>query len=335
MTASRSPGAERGRAKAPAAPRAGSRPGPGRPVIGLALGSGSARGWAHFGVIHALRERGIRPDVVSGTSIGAVVGAYLAAGRLEEMEAWIRSLTRREVVSLLDIKLAGGLIGGERLFERLRSQLEEGMTIEDCALPYGAVATNLATGNEVWLREGSLLDAVRASSALPGLFAPVALGGRWLVDGGLVNPVPVSLCRAMGADVVIAVDLNADLLERYAIPPARSHSPGASRSHGGRRPEEGEPSWTDRLGELIARVRRRGGEEAEDAPSVREVLARSLNIMSVRITRSRMAGDPPDVVLAPRLSRVALMDFHRAEEAIAEGRAEVARKADQLELVLR
>lgn len=302
-----------------------------RPVVGLALGSGSARGWAHFGVIHALAERGIRPDVISGTSIGALVGAYLAAGYLEPMEAWVRSLTRREVMSLLDIRLSGGLIAGEKLLNRLRTKLEEGFMIQDCELPFGAVATNLATGNEVWLREGSLLEAVRASIALPGLFTPVRLDGRWLVDGGLVNPVPVSLCRAMGADVVIAVDLNSDLLDRHALPPARGRKTGARTASQNREMGPSGATWTDRLGGLVAKVWPNTGEEQDDVPSFLEVLARSINIMSVRITRSRMAGDPPDVLLTPRLSHIELMDFHRAEEAIEEGRAEVERKAQQLE----
>ena len=296
-----------------------------RPKIGLALGSGSARGWSHFGVIRALAERGIHPDVVSGTSIGALVGAYLAAGSLDEMEAWVRSLRRRDVMGLLDITLSGGLIAGEKLFDRLRQTIGEDLTIEDCELPYGAVATNLATGNEVWLREGGLLAAVRASIALPGLFTPVKRDGRWLVDGGLVNPVPVSLCRAMGADIVIAVDLNSDLLERFPL---------VTQEHAARPEKAGEEAgWADRLEGLVDKLWPwgRNGEQ-EDLPSFLEVLARSTNIMSVRITRSRMAGDPPDVLLSPRLAHIGLMDFHLAATAIEEGRAEVERQARQLGL---
>ena len=296
-----------------------------RPKIGLALGSGSARGWSHFGVIRALAERGIHPDVVSGTSIGALVGAYLAAGSLDEMEAWVRSLRRRDVMGLLDITLSGGLIAGEKLFDRLRQTIGEDLTIEDCELPYGAVATNLATGNEVWLREGGLLAAVRASIALPGLFTPVKRDGRWLVDGGLVNPVPVSLCRAMGADIVIAVDLNSDLLERFPL---------VTQEHAARPEKAGEEAgWADRLEGLVDKLWPWGHDgEQEDLPSFLEVLARSTNIMSVRITRSRMAGDPPDVLLSPRLAHIGLMDFHLAATAIEEGRAEVERQARQLGL---
>lgn len=292
------------------------------PVIGLALGSGSARGWSHFGVIRALAERGIRPDVVSGTSIGALVGACLAAGSLDEMEEWVRALTRRDVMSLLDIKLSGGLIAGERLFEQLRATIGEDLSIEGCELPYGAVATNLATGNEIWLREGGLLEAVRASIALPGLFTPVKRAGRWLVDGGLVNPVPVSLCRAMGADLVIAVDLNSDLLERYPMVAQERKQAVEATGHA--------ESWLDRFEVLVEKMWPWGRED-DDLPSFLEVLARSTNIMSVRITRSRMAGDPPDILLAPRLAHIGLMDFHLAAPAIEEGRAEVERQSRQLE----
>jgi NTE family protein len=222
-------------------------------------------------------------------------------------------------VGFLDIRLAGGLIGGSRLFDALRELLGE-RPIQDCALSYGAVATDLSSGNEIWLREGSLLDAVRASCALPGLFTPVQRDGRWLVDGGLVNPVPVSLCRAMGADRVIAVDLNSDLLDRYTL--AHADEEADAETQGG---------WPGRLGEMVGRLLKRDAErEEQDIPSLLEVLARSNNIMSVRITRSRMAGEPPDVLLTPRLSRIGLMEFHRAAEAIDAGAAEAHRRSDYL-----
>jgi len=291
------------------------------PVTGLALGGGSARGWAHIGVLKALRDRGIEPDIVAGTSIGALVGAAYVVDYLDDLEAWTRQLRWQDVVSYLDIRLDGGLIAGDRLFDFLRLGITE-RAVEDCPRAFAAVATDLASGHEVWLRSGPILEAVRASSALPGLFIPVRRGHRWLVDGGLVNPVPVSVCRALGADLVIAVDLNADLLSRHPLTLEDPDPTGEAGAAGG---------WSERLGELMARLLPGKAASGEELPSILEVMARSLNIMSVRITRSRMAGDPPDVLLTPRLARIGLMEFHRAAEAIDEGAEEVERSDDLAE----
>lgn len=304
--------------------------------IGLALGSGSARGWAHIGVIRALAQAGIEPDIVCGTSIGALVGATYAAGELDWLESWVTSLSWRAVVSLLDVSMAGGLIKGERVLGFFRPRLGE-RRIDELDVLFGAVATELQTGREVWLREGRVLDAVRASMAVPGLFRPALREGRLLVDGALVNPVPVSLCRAMGADIVIAVDLNFDLMgQRFRVPrlPAPAAPPATPPANA---------SLLDRLSSGWERLKSAagsgngnggngagGGTAAADAadpnlpvpnlPSVLEVLTSSLNIMQVRITSSRLAGEPADVMIRPRLAAIAQMDYHRATTAIAEGR---------------
>ena len=183
------------------------------PPIGLALGSGAARGWSHIGVIRALHDARITPEIVCGSSAGAVVGAFYAAGELDAFERWVRDLGRRQIMGYMDPTLRGGLIKARKVFEALAEHLPD-RPIESLPIPFAAVATDLSNGHEVWLREGSLLDALRASVAVPGLVKPEYLDGRWLVDGGLVNPVPVSLCRAMGAGSVIAVDLNTTLLAR-------------------------------------------------------------------------------------------------------------------------
>ena len=259
--------------------------------VGLALGSGSARGWAHIGVVRALEQAGVRPELVCGTSIGSLVGAAYAAGELDRLEQWARSLRKGEVIKFLDVSLGRGLVKGERIMSFLRSNFRD-RPIEDLALPFAAVATSLENGAEVWLRRGSTLAAVRASIAIPGLLAPVRHDGSLLVDGGLVNPVPVSLARAMGADFVIAVDLNSDIAGRYL------------------------------------RARSRRGDVT--LPSPREVLASSINVMQVRITRSRLAGDPPDLLVTPRLAHFGLLDYHRAEEGIEEGKGAVERVASAL-----
>ena len=297
------------------------RPTPPRtPRIGLALGSGSARGWAHIGVLRALLEAGIRPDVVCGASVGAIVGAAYASGELDRFESWVRTLDRRKVLSFMDFRLSGGVLKGEKLVGFLRSHFDD-RPMQALPMPYAAVATALHTGDEVWLREGSVADAVRASFALPGLFTPVWREGRLLVDGGLVNPVPVSLARALGADVVIAVDLNSDKLERFQPRPA----PEAGARNG----------WVQSLQHGLGALWPRAasdtppadGEQAPNGgratrlPSLISVVTDSIHVMQVRITRSRMAGDPPEATIAPHLAQLGLLDFHRADEAIAVGHA--------------
>ncbi|MBS1198371.1 MAG: Patatin [Proteobacteria bacterium] len=293
---------------------------PRRPRVGLALGSGSARGWAHIGVIRALELAGIRPDLVCGTSIGALVGAAYASGELDRFEQWVLGLGIRDVVAYMDVSLSSGLIKGERLMEFFRRNFMD-RAVEGLALPFAAVATSLHTGAEVWLRQGSTLDAVRASIALPGLFAPALCDGSVLVDGGLVNPVPVSLARAMGADVVIAVDLSHDILGRHLREDSKPEAP------------TGEPvDWIRKLQDNLGALINAHSSDEPKMPSMTDVLASSINIMQVRISRSRMAGEPPDLIVAPRLAHLGLLDFHRAREAIEEGQRAVGRVAHDLPL---
>jgi NTE family protein len=259
------------------------------------------------GVIRALEQAGIRPDLVCGTSIGALVGAAYAAGELDRFEQWLQGLRIADVLAFMDVGLSGGMIKGDRLMEFFRSQFID-RPVEELAMPFAAVATVLHTGAEVWLREGSTIAAVRASIALPALFAPVLHEGRLLVDGGLVNPVPVSLARAMGAEVVIAVDLSSDILGRHLRVEPVPELSGAEVSE-----------WKRKLHESLYAFIPARPEDAPRPPSMLNVVASSINIMQVRISRSRMAGDPPDVLVAPRLAHLGLLDFHRAAEAIKEG----------------
>jgi NTE family protein len=286
--------------------------------LGLALGAGSARGWAHIGVIRALESAGLRPDIVAGTSIGALVGAAYAAGELDRLESWVLELRTADVVGFLDLSFGGGAIKGDRLIEFFRRGAAD-RPIETLPLAFGAVATSLTTGSEVWLRSGSMLEAVRASIALPGIFTPVRRNGSLLVDGGLVNPVPVSLARAMGADIVIAVDLGSDILGRRFRAAPSSAAPAG-----------GVPKWIHDLRETLATAAESASAEQPAMPSLPDVLAASMDIVLVRIARSRLAGEPPDLVVAPRLARLRLFDFHRAEEAIEEGRRAVERVAHNL-----
>lgn len=292
-----------------------------RPVIGLALGSGAARGWAHIGVIRALEEAGIRPQMVTGCSIGTMVAAAYASESLDEFEEWVRGITSWHVMRLLDVRFSGGLIEGDSLMHSLAKLMRE-KDIEDLSMPFAAVATDLEAGREVWLRKGKLLDAVRASIAVPGLMAPVRQDGRWLVDGGLTDPVPISLCRALGADVVIAVNLNSDLIGRHlrSIKGAARHDTDGTN---------GLRQWFGSIDERLLNGRIGkwlDGPEEEEVPGMMDVMAGSLDIMQDRITRSRMAGDPPEVLISPRLSRIGLLEFERAEESIKAG-YKAARKA--------
>ncbi|MDR9432494.1 MAG: patatin-like phospholipase RssA [Spiribacter sp.] len=297
-----------------------------RPRIGLALGGGAARGWAHMGVIRALHEAGIKPDIVAGTSVGAIVGAMFCSGHLEAFEGWVRDLTRRDVIGYMDFALGnGGFIQGRRLMERFHEAFGV-QRFDALALPLGVVATDLYSGQERWLQKGDLATAVRASMALPGLFTPVQVNAEWLVDGGLVNPVPVSLCHAMGADRVIAVNLNDGLLGRRIQSPIEKSASQASTASA----EDSEGGWLhwlsagfkDRAEALQAQFRR-GSEQT--SPGVFDVIATAVNVMQDRITRSRMAGDPPDLLISPQLAEIGLLEMHRGAEIIEEGYASVQR----------
>ena len=279
-----------------------------RPRIGLALGGGGARGWAHIGVLNALDEHGLKPDIVCGTSIGALVGGIYAAGKVRELGEWVGGLGRRDVISLVDFTIGGGgVIGLRRLMRLYREHLGE-PRIEDLDIPFAAVATDLEAWSEVWLRSGSLLSAIRASIAIPGIFTPVHLDGRWLMDGGVVNPVPVSLCRALGADLVIAVDLQVG----PAMNGAEGIQPGAAGAgvvH--QRPESHRGTAATTEAEIEA--------ESKAAPAMSQVIIAALEIMQYRIGRSRLAGDPPDIVLTPRVSHVHPLAFAGGQPVIDEG----------------
>jgi NTE family protein len=299
--------------------------------IGLALGSGSARGWAHIGVIKALAAHGIHPHIVCGSSIGALVGAAYVTGKLDALESWVRKITWRKMARLLDFKFSnGGVIEGDRMMRFLRD-LQDDALIESLDIPFAAVATDLATGHEIWLREGSVIDAVRASMALPGIFSPVALDDWRLADGGLVNPVPVAPCRALGADVIIAVNLNGDLVGRRVHRRNGGRSRRSLRAAILERVTKDLPNGLRNTAGLIAPQLLGAGTRSL---GYFDVIFGAINVMQDRITRSRMAGDPPDVVLSPGLRQIGLLEFNRAEEAIEEGHAAVDQMLPALKDVL-
>ena len=308
----------------------------GRPRIGLALGGGAARGWAHIGALEVLMEAGFAPQVIAGTSIGAVVGGCYAAGKLDELKAFATGLTKRRVVGLMDFHIGGsGLISGGKLKRLLERDLAN-LRLEDLQQRFVAISTELGTGHEIWLTHGPLIEALRASYALPGIFDPVKLGGRWLMDGALVNPVPVTAARALGADIVICINLNNDLAGRGTV--IQSHGSEPDRELIEEIVPELEvrpsPSWFNGITGAARRVRRMVGRPNESRPGLAGVMIDAFNITQDRISRSRLAGDPPDVMLGPRLGKVGLFDFHRAEEIIQLGRQAAERALEEIETVV-
>jgi NTE family protein len=303
----------------------GPAPGPmlGKRKIGLALSSGMARGWAHIGALRALGRLGVEFDVIAGASAGALVGGCFLAGKLDELEEWASALNRRRIMSYLDLQLGyGGLIKGDRLRAELRHALGPSR-IETLPIPFVAVATDLVTGHEIWLQKGDLADALRASFSLPGLFPPIEVDGRWLADGALVDPLPVAACRALGAEMVIAVNLNTDIIGKSrdaARLPASMGDPVSMT-------QDKQKPFMSALTESLTRGLFR---RDPDRPSIFGVMTTSLGIMQDRLTRSRLAGDPPDVHITPRVGHIGLVEFDRTEEAVREGEEAVERRRDEI-----
>ena len=305
--------------------------------IGLALGSGSARGWAHIGVIKAITEAGIHVDYVAGTSIGALVGAVYASGRIDSFKDVVLQLDWKKIASFLDVVFPkSGLIDGNKIAEFIRSHVGE-KNIENLSLPFCAVSTDLATGNEVIIKDGDIIEAVRASISVPGIFTPVRKGDMALVDGGLVNPVPVNVVRKMGANLVIAVDLNHDIIGKKVVKKASiSNSDNMAL---GKEIGNNFTVGNRILNALNKRVMAidvpalthvKQWMARDQMPNIFEVLIYSINIMETQITATRLKNDPPDLLIQPKLGHLKFLEFHRAKEAILEGYEETLSCIDLL-----
>jgi len=296
-----------------------------KPKIGIALGGGAARGWSHIGVLQALAEVGLSPDIVVGTSIGSVVGGCYVSDKLDELEIFARSLTRRRVFGLLDFNFAGsGLISGQRLSEELNDHLKH-VQIENLNNKFVAVATELKTGHEIWLSKGPLVPAMLASYALPGIFRPVRINNRWLIDGALVNPIPVSVCRALGARIVIAVNLNWDFFGKGTVVPDQDAFEEDVIPEAENKPSAGNGRAAQNL------LRRQFFGQGGDTPGISSVMMDAFNIIQDRIARSRLAGDPPDIMVMPILEEMGLFDFHMADKAIASGKQATEKVLEDIE----
>ncbi|WP_298613211.1 patatin-like phospholipase RssA [uncultured Thiothrix sp.] len=307
-----------------------------KPRIGIALGSGSARGWAHIGVLRALAELGIQPEIIAGCSIGSIVGAAYAAGNLDLLEKEVLSFNKLDLVRFFDLNPSfNGFVHRERLQQFFNDYVcPTEQTFAQLPNKFATVATYLGSGREMWFTEGKVADGIMASISLPGLFAPFSYQDQWLVDGGLVNPVPVSLCRALGADIVIAVNLNGAITRRHFQPPVDLAPKTTDLAVV---PEN--DSAKRSLSNVAASLRDYSASlfnpnRLMPAPNLIEAIAGSINIMQDKITRSRMAGDPPEILLAPKLADIGLLEFYRAQEAINAGRDAVQRLRFEIEAAL-
>ena len=296
--------------------------------VALALGGGMARGFAHIGVLNVLERHGIHPSIVAGTSIGAVVGAAYLSGKLKDLEEWALSLNRYKILSYLDLRVrSAGLIGGNRLEDLLESHFGE-MAIEDLDCPFVTVASDLLTGHEVWIREGPIVEAMKASFALPGVFPPVERNHRFLVDGALVNPVPVSVCRSLNSRMIIGVDLHADVIGK-AAEPGQSYQTVAGFDPF----DEKDVDKKTQMG-FTNSITKRLFRRQENNPSLFGVMVSALNIMMDRMTRSRLAGDPPDIHIKPMIGHIGLLEFEKAAELISEGEAAALKALPEIQAAM-
>ncbi|NNE41211.1 MAG: patatin [Marinicaulis sp.] len=303
-------------------------------TLGLALGSGAARGWAHVGVLKALDEIGVKPTVIAGCSVGALVGGAHLIGALEEFESWARSLKPLSALDKFSLKVRrGGFIDAEPAFAAFR---EFDRNIEDLPVKFGAVATDLANGEEIHLTRGSVIDAVRASSAIPVVFHAVRHHDRWLVDGALANPAPVSLARKLGADVVLCVDLNAvpRALDRFDAPPP--NVPAVIEAN-----TAAQPGITGAVAKLIedtqtaikrqfdfARARK------DASPQLFETTYAASDIFQMHLAKARMRAEPPDVLLRPDMRDAMPTAFDRADEFIEIGYRAMMDERGKLDVLL-
>ncbi len=286
--------------------------------LGLALGSGGARGWCHIGVLRALDQLGLKPEVVAGCSMGALVGAAWAAGKLDALEDWARSMTQTRMLKYVDLRFEnGGLLRGGTVRD-LMAEVGLPERIEDLDHPFLAVATDIATGHEVWIREGDLFDAVRASISIPAVFCPHLVNGKWLLDGGLINPVPSSACRALGADRIVSVNPNGKFGHLW--------EPGRPMLE-----QIGATEWLDKLPSVVGeQMREMMKSDTPKGPDIFEVMSTSIDIMTEFVRKARSASDPAHLELEADLNHMSVLELYRAQEAIDEGARIVEAQADAL-----
>ena len=315
-----------------------------RKTVGLVLGSGASRGWAHIGIVEALREADIPIDFIVGCSVGAYVGALYASGSLGRLKEFLLKMDGKKIFSYFDVVFPrSGLLNGSRRVEELFSMHTEVRTFAELAIPLLMMATDLERGKKVVIKSGNIIEALRATMSCPGLFAPVQLKGRWLVDGGLVDPVPVGVARTIGADIVIAVDLNSRIVSRsQSVSSTKAES--SEKTLLRKRPaieadsrNELVKRMTDYYESIEKRLKLKTHEflrRDPPAPDIIETVMTSIGIMQERITRVNLAVDRPDILIQPRLGGMKMMNFDQVESAIAEGYIGVQEQLEDIQTLL-
>ncbi len=311
-----------------------------RKTVGLVLGSGASRGWAHIGAIEALLEAEIPIDFIAGCSVGAYVGALYASNSLASLKEFLLRMDGKKIFSYFDVVFpCSGLLNGSKRVQELFTMHTDAQTFADLDIPVVMVATDLNRGKKVILKSGNLIKALRATMSYPGIFEPVRVKDRWLVDGGVVDPVPVGIARAMGADVIIAVDLNSRIVSRAKESPAvieNLHSFEAATTKTESR-NELVSKMTDFYESIENSLRHKTSDflHRESAPpDIIETVMISVSLMQERITRINLAVDQPDILIQPRLGELKMMNFDQVEHSIEEGYISVKEKLEDIRTVL-
>jgi len=308
-----------------------------RKTVGLVLGCGSSRGWAHIGAIEALEEENIPIDFIVGCSVGAYVGAIYASGNIKSLKEFVLKMDGKKIFSYFDIVLPrSGILDGTKRLRELFSIHTDVQDFSELKKPVMMVATDLEKGQKVVLNSGNLLPALRASMSMPGLFAPAKVKNRWLVDGGLVDPVPVSVARSMGADIVIAVDLSSGTIsqkKRETQEIQSEETPVKQEVHKNELIdklstyyESAELSFKNKISDLF--------KKEASTPDIIETVTTSINIMQDRITRVNLAVTPPDVLIQPHLGDLKMLDFDQVEHTIEEGYTKAKEKMDDIRTMI-
>ena len=308
-----------------------------RKTVGLVLGCGSSRGWAHIGAIEALEDANIPIDLIVGCSIGSYIGAIYASESIKSLKDFVLKMDGKKVFSYFDIVLPrSGLLDGTKKLRELFSIHTDVQNFSELKIPVMMVATDLETGQKVVLKSGKLLNALRASMSIPGLFAPARIKNRWLVDGGLVDPVPVSVARAVGADIVIAVDLSSGIISKQKQKKQKFQNK--------KTPVEQEEKKNELIEKLSKYYENAGSsfknkindlfKKEASTPDIIETVTTSFNIMQDRITRINLAVTPPDVLVQPHLGELKMLDFDQVEHTIEEGYIRAKEKIEDIMIML-
>ena len=315
-----------------------------RKTVGLALGAGASRGWAHIGVIEALEEANIPIDFIAGSSVGAYVGAIYAGGGLNRLKEFLLKMDGKKIFSYVDVAISrSGLLNGTKRVNKLFSMHTDAVTFEDLNIPLVMVATDIERGRKVILKKGPIIDALRATMSYPGLFSPVKLDGKWLIDGAVVDPVPVGIARAMGADVIVAVDLNARIVSphRGGLSSEKNKKNDSLFVEQTKKQELKRHPVIDKISAYLGNIENLFKDknnslqqEVVSTPEIIETVMAAIGIMQERNTRMNLVVDRPDILIQPRLGEMKMMNFDQVAHAIEEGYIGAQEKLEEILSIL-